>query len=92
MSLAKCNKCGSTLFQSEVIMPVGSDREILSIICNSCNAMLGATEYYSTEKGLEILTEEFKQVNKKMDVMNANLGQLMNAIKLIYKKIEDTED
>jgi hypothetical protein len=91
MSIAKCSKCGGSLFQTEVTMPVGSPREILSIVCNSCSTLLGITNYYSSEKDLLEIKDEFKTINKKMDVINANLGQLMNGIKMLYKKVDIKE-
>jgi peptidoglycan hydrolase CwlO-like protein len=88
MSIAKCNKCGGTLFQTEVIMPVGSPREILSIICNSCSSLLAATEYFSAETGLEEIKSEFEKINKKLDVINSNIGQLMSGVQTLYKKVD----
>ena len=79
MSISKCSKC------------VGSPRELLSVVCNSCSTVNAATNYFSSEKDLEGLKDEFKSIHKKMDVINANLGQLMSALKLLYKQIDEMD-
>ncbi len=91
MSVSKCSKCGKGLFQMEAITPIGSDRDILTVICHSCSTIAGTVDYVSTAEELVETNLQIKLLNNKLDTINQNVGQLMNGVKLLYNQVKQVE-
>jgi len=91
MSVSKCSKCGKGIFQIESIMPLGSDRDVLCVICHSCNSIVGTLDYLSATEVQKETNVQIQVLNKKLDTINQNIGQLMNGVKLLYNKIDVTQ-
>ena len=89
MSTSKCPKCGKGVFQVESMTPVGANRDILAVVCHTCSAIVGTVDYLSTTDELNETNLQIKVLHNKLDTINQNLGQLMNGMKLLYKKIEN---
>ncbi len=90
MSVSKCAKCGNGLFQVEAITPIGSNRDILTVICHACNTIAGTVDYHSTAEELNEANLQIQVLSKKLDTINQNVGQLMNGVKLLYSKIDNS--
>ena len=89
MGVSKCPKCGKGIFQIESIMPIGYDREILSIICHTCNSIVGTViDFVKSDEQTET-NLQFQVLNKKLETVNNNIGQPMNGLKLLYNKLEN---
>lgn len=89
MTTSKCPKCGKGVFQVESIMPHGIDRTILCVICHSCNSILGAMDDFENKPDYKEIDLQFQVLNKKMETVNSNIGQLMNGLKLLYNKLDN---
>ena len=91
MSVSKCSKCGKGIFQIESIMPIGSERDILCVICHHCNSIVGTLDHMSTDDAQKETNVQIQVLNKKLDTINQNIGQLMNGMKLLYNKFENAQ-
>lgn len=89
MSISRCGKCEKSIFQIESITPIGSERAILCVICHNCNSIAGVLDHAEDEAEGVNLKVQFQILNKKLDTINQNIGQLMNGMKLMYKKLEN---
>ena len=90
MSISKCPKCDKGMFQIESIAPSGSDSNILCVVCHSCSSIVGTLDASNAEEQKET-NLQIKVLNKKLDTINHNIGQMMNGVKLIYGKIEKSQ-
>ena len=88
MNASKCSKCGNSVFQIESITPIGSKRDILCVVCHSCNSIAGTLDHLPTTDVQEDANLQIKVLNKKLDTINQNIGQIMNGVKLLYNKID----
>lgn len=88
MTVARCPKCGKGVFQVESIMPHGYDRTIICVICHSCNSLLGTMDDFVHESDDKEVDLQFQVLNKKLETVNNNIGQLMNGLKLLYNKLD----
>ena len=88
MGVSKCPKCGKGIFQVESMMPVGYDREILCIICHTCNSIVGTVENFENSNEQNETDLQYQVLNKKLETVNNNIGQLMNGLKLLYNKLD----
>lgn len=86
MSISKCQKCGKSIFQIESLTPIGTDRDILCVMCHNCNTVVGTLDHAAVEHQNEIGLQ-IKVINSKLDTINHNIGQLMNGMKLVYTKL-----
>jgi len=91
MSISKCSKCGKSMFQIESLTPIGSKRDIITVICHACNTIVGTMEYSSHNEDEEDFKLQIQVLNNKLDTINNNLGQLLNGVRLLYNKIEDVK-
>lgn len=89
MGVSKCPKCGKGLFQVESIMPIGYDREIMCIICHACSTIVGTVDGYANNDEQNEINLQFQVLNKKLETVNNNIGQVMNGLKLLYNKFEN---
>lgn len=88
MTVSKCPKCGKGVFQVESLMPYGSDRTILCVICHSCSSILGTLNDVDNQSEFKEMNLQFQVLNKKLETVNNNIGQLMNGLKLLYNKLD----
>lgn len=88
MNVSKCPKCATTIFQIESITPHGTDRNIICVICHNCNTVVGSLDYLSVSEEHKKTRLQLDAVNKKLDTINNNIGQLMNGLKLVYSKLD----
>jgi hypothetical protein len=91
VNVSKCSKCGKGLFQMEAITPIGSNRDILAVICHSCNSIAGTVDYASTADELAETNLQIQVLSNKLDTINQNVGQLMNGVKLLYNQVNQVE-
>lgn len=91
MNVSKCPKCSKGVFQIESITPVGSNSDILCVICHNCNTIVGTIDHLYEDECQKETDLQLKVINKKLDTINHNIGQMMNGIKLIYGKIEKSQ-
>jgi Mg2+ and Co2+ transporter CorA len=89
MSISKCPKCGKSIFQIESITPIGSKRDVITVICHNCSSIAGTLDHEPSSKDQEEIKLQMQVINKKLDTINQNIGQLMNGMKLLYKRIDD---
>lgn len=89
MSISKCSNCGNRMFQVEALTPFGSEKDILCVICNSCSNVVGTLNFDSDADQLKEFELKLSIMNKKLDTINNNIGQLINGLKLVYKKLEE---
>jgi transcription initiation factor IIE alpha subunit len=87
MSTSKCPKCGKGVFQFESMTPIGANRDILTVVCHTCNSIVGTLDYLSSGEEINELKIQINILHKKLDTINQNLGQLMNGMKLLYNKV-----
>jgi hypothetical protein len=88
MTISRCPKCGKGVFQVESIMPHGWDKSILCVICHTCNSILGAIDDAENKPDNKEIELQFQVLNKKLETVNNNIGQLMNGLKLLYNKLD----
>ena len=69
--------------------PVGTERNIVCVICHNCNTVVGTLDYISVTEEHDKLQNQLGIINKKLETVNNNIGQLMNGLKLVYGKIEN---
>ena len=91
MGVSKCPKCGNGIFQVESMTPIGDDREILCIICHTCNSVVGTADALANSNEKDETNLQFQILNKKLETVNNNIGQLMNGLKLLYNKLENVK-
>ena len=91
MNISRCPKCGKGIFQVESTIPHGCDRAILFVMCHSCNSILGALEDFNDKPENKEFELQFQVLNKKLETVNNNIGQMMNGLKLLYNKLESTK-
>lgn len=88
MTISRCPKCGKGIFQVESMMPNGFNRSILCVICHSCSSILGTMVDSQNEPRNDEIELQFQVLNKKLETVNNNIGQLMNGLKLLYNKFD----
>ena len=88
MTTSRCPKCGKGVFQVESIMPHGVDQSILCVVCHNCNSILGAMTDLDNKPDNKEIDLQFQVLNKKLETVNNNVGQLMNGLKLLYNKLD----
>jgi beta-N-acetylglucosaminidase len=69
-------------------MPHGCDRTILFVICHSCSSIVGAIDDFKDQSENQEINLQFQVLNKKLETVNNNIGQLMNGLKLLYNKLD----
>lgn len=89
MNVSKCPNCARSIFQIESITPIGSSRDIICVICHNCNSVVGTLDYISVSDENAKLNNQLGVINKKLETVNNNIGQLMNGLKLVYSKLEN---
>lgn len=89
MQSSKCPKCGKGVFQVESITPIGSNRDILCVICHSCSTTVGILDYLASGEEIKDANLQINVLNKKLEIVNQNISKLMNGMKLLYNKVDE---
>ena len=76
MSNSKCPNCKQSMFRMEAVAPLDSEIVIRSIICNSCNIVVGTLE-------------DEKSISDKLNIINDNIAKVMNGMEVLNGKIND---
>ena len=79
MSISKCPNCKQSMFRVEAVAPLDSEIVIRSVLCNTCNVVVGTLD---EEKGMV----------EKLNIINDNLSKVMNGMEILNRKINDLRD
>ena len=82
MNTSKCPKCEKGVFQLESLEPIGSNRNILNVICHTCSTVVGSLDYCSNGESQEKTEKQFSEINHKLNVINQNLGKVLQHLNL----------
>ncbi len=63
-------------------------KQYLCVICHTCNSILGAIDDFENKPENKEIELQFQVLNKKLETVNNNIGQLMNGLKLLYNKLD----
>jgi hypothetical protein len=91
LNISKCPKCSKSIFQIESLTPNGSDKNIICVICHQCNSIVGTLDYFQIEEEFKETNMQIQIINKKLDTINQNIGQIINGIKLLANKMVKKE-
>ncbi len=81
MSLSKCQKCDSGMFEVVENSPSGSNFKIMFIQCSSCGTVIGTTDYYNVGSLLKDQEEQINNLNSRLSNVENSINQLVHAIR-----------
>ena len=73
---AKCGHCGGTRTKLGNIEPEGAQFKQSAIVCSSCSAILGVSDYYDVGHLIKEQEKEIEKLNRKVDQMSHVLNQI----------------
>lgn len=66
--------------------PIGSDRDILCIICHSCSSVVGTLHHHDSGEELKVMNRQIEELNQSVGEIRANFKHLTNVLNKIYNQ------